>query len=181
MSQDAVRFLGSQHDEARELFRTVAAERGDARRRAFEPLVRLLAVHETAEEMIVYPSIRSAGADGKRIADARTQEEDRAKKMLSDLEKLELDSAEFETQFASFREAVEIHAEREEAEVFPLLEKTTDEQQLERMTAALEVAEGIAPTHPHKLAPESALGNAMVGPFVGMVDRVRDAIRGATN
>lgn len=181
MSQDAVRFVGSQHDEVRELFRAVAAEKGEARRRAFEPLVRLLAVHETAEEMVVYPTVRSAGEDGKRIADARTREEDQAKKTLSDLEKLDLDSAEFETRFASFRQAVETHADREETEVFPLLEKITDEQQLKRMTAALEVAEGIAPTHPHKLAPESAVGNAVVGPFVGMVDRVRDAIRRATS
>ena len=64
--------------------------------------------------------------------------------------------------------------------MFPLLERTVDEEQLRRMTSALKVAEGVAPTHPHKAAPESAVGNMVVGPFVAIVDRVRDAIRSAT-
>ena len=60
--------------------------------------------------------------------------------------------------------------------MFPLLEKSTDETLRKRMGAALTVAEGIAPTHPHKTAPKSAVGNLVVGPFVSMVDRARDAI-----
>jgi hypothetical protein len=41
------------------------------------------------------------------------------------------------------------------------------------------MAEGMAPTRPHKAAPESAVGNLLVGPFVAMVDRVRDAFADA--
>lgn len=178
--ENAVEFLRQQHDLVRELFAAVARETGDARREAFEPLVRLLAVHETAEEMVIYPAIRNEGDEGKRIADARTQEEDQAKKALSDLEKLDPSSPEFDEPFTAFRATVESHAESEEREVFPLLDRTTDDTQLERMAAALKVAEGIAPTHPHKSAPESAIGNLLVGPYVAMVDRVRDAIRAAT-
>ncbi len=178
--EDAVAFLRHQHDEIRELFAAVEGETGQSRRDAFEPLVRLLAVHETAEEMVIYPAIRSSGGEGRRIADARTEEEDHAKKVLTDLEKLDPGSAEFEEMFGPFRAAVESHAENEEREAFPLLEQTTDEEQLRRMASALMVAEGIAPTHPHKAAPESAIGNLLVGPFVGMVDRVRDALRDAT-
>ena len=55
------------------------------------------------------------------------------------------------------------------------------ENRLQQMARGLEVAEGIAPTHPHKTAPESAIGNMLVGPFVSMIDRVRDAIRDATS
>ncbi|HEX6424490.1 MAG TPA: hypothetical protein VFZ79_13490 [Acidimicrobiales bacterium] len=40
-------------------------------------------------------------------------------------------------------------AASEELKVFPLLERMTDEKLLERMTGALQVAEGLAPTHPH--------------------------------
>jgi hypothetical protein len=35
----------------------------------------------------------------------------------------------------------------------------------------------MAPTHAHKMAPTSATGNVVLGPFVAMVDRVRDAIK----
>jgi hemerythrin superfamily protein len=175
-SQDAVSFLQSQHDDVRQLFATIGSTRGEQRRDAFEPLVRLLAVHETAEEMVVYPAIRSAEG-GQAIVEARLQEEDQAKKTLTELEKLDVDSEAFDRLFTEFRAAVEAHAQSEEHEVFPLLQTTTDEKQLERMGMALKAAEGIAPTHPHKLAPESATGNLLVGPFVSVVDRVRDVFR----
>ena len=47
------------------------------------------------------------------------------------------------------------------------------------MRTALEKAEKMAPTHPHTHGPESAIGNMIVGPFVAVADRVRDAIRNA--
>src|SRR3954447_11817230 len=94
IQQDAVRFLTEQHQQVRELFEAVASSNGDACREAFEPLVRLLAVHETAEEMVVYPAVRGIGSDASTIVDARLEEEDSAKKMLADLEKLDSGSSE---------------------------------------------------------------------------------------
>jgi hemerythrin superfamily protein len=175
--QTAVEFLEAQHDAIRRMFDDVATRTGEARRDAFQPLVRLLAVHETAEEIVVYPALRRAGDEGASVAAARMEEEDRAKKMLADLEKIDPDSAEFDAPFREVRTVVEAHAASEELEVFPLLERTTDEKLLERMTGALQVAEGLAPTHPHKSAPEGAIGNMVIGPFVAMADRARDAIR----
>ena len=87
--ETAVRFLLRQHEDVRRLFRSVQEATGEARRESFEPLVRLLAVHETAEEMVVYPALRTAGDEGRRIAEARLAEEDEAKKVLADLEKLD--------------------------------------------------------------------------------------------
>jgi hemerythrin superfamily protein len=175
--QNAVGFLEEQHDAIRRMFDEVATTTGEARREAFPPLVRLLAVHETAEEMVVYPALRRAGDEGSQVAAARMEEEDRAKKMLADLEKIDPTASEFDAPFREVRTVVEAHAASEELEVFPLLERTTDEKLLERMTGALQVAEGLAPTHPHKSAPEGAVGNMVIGPFVAMADRARDAIR----
>ena len=42
---------------------------------------------------MIYPAIRSTGDEGKRIADARTEEEDQSKKELTELEKLDLQLA----------------------------------------------------------------------------------------
>jgi hemerythrin superfamily protein len=178
--QDAITLLRDQHDDARALLRTVAESTGTARREAFEPLVRLLAVHETAEEMVVYPALAKAGDEGVRIAEARRTEEDEAKKTLADLESLDVESDEFAERFPAFRAAVEAHAAAEEREVFPLLTSITDADQRQVMARGLMLAEGIAPTHAHRMAPESAIGNMLVGPFVSMVDRARDAIRDAT-
>jgi hemerythrin superfamily protein len=178
--QDAVRFLTDQHELVRRLFEDVASTPGAGRREVFEPLVRLLAVHETAEEIVIYPAVRRAGDAGERVAEARLAEEDEAKKALAELERLDPTSAEFDKAFTAFRADVEAHADAEEREVFPLLEELKDAEELERMAGALRAAEAMAPTHPHKTAPESATGNLLVGPFVAMVDRVRDALRDVT-
>jgi hypothetical protein len=34
----------------------------------------------------------------------------------------------------------------------------------------------MAPTHPHPHGPTSGIGNQLVGPFVAMVDKVRDKL-----
>ncbi len=175
-SGDAVDLLTAQHEEARQLFAQLQGG-GQGRRDTFECLVRLLAVHETAEEEVVYPALRGTGADGDRIAEARKAEEDEAKKMLSDLEKLGVDGEGFDAQLETFRIAVLAHAENEEREVFPRLRQSLDADTLRSMRTALETAEAMAPTHPHPHGPESALGNILVGPFVAVVDKVRDALR----
>lgn len=179
-SQDAIDFLTRQHDTARQLLAGVSGSTGDARREVFASLVRLLAVHETAEEMVLYPVVRAAGDQGNRIVEARLAEEDRSKDLLSQLEQLDPSSTQFDELFATLRALVESHAQSEEREVFPLLSTTTNEAQLRAMATALQVAERIAPTHPHRSAPESATGNLLVGPVFSMVDRARDAFRQAT-
>src|SRR4051812_39685447 len=173
---DAVTFLMSQHAEIRRLFSDM--DGAGRSQDTFQALVRLLAVHETAEEEVVHPAARRLIPDGDAIVDARLEEEDRAKKALADLEKIELDDANFAAEYAKVRDMVLEHAEHEEQELFPKLQAIQDDEELRRMTTALEAAEAMAPTHPHKTAPESATGNMLVGPFVAMADRVRDAIRG---
>ena len=70
--QDVVEFLLGQHREVERLFGELRQASGEARQHAFEHLVQLLAVHETAEEEVVYPALRQAAEDGDAIADART-------------------------------------------------------------------------------------------------------------
>jgi hemerythrin superfamily protein len=174
----ATTFIRRQHDQIRELFDAVERAEPGERREAFEPLVRLLAVHETAEEIVVYPMAKG-GEAGREIVEQRKAEEDQAKKTLVDLEKMDPESDGFVQALAAFRQDVMAHAEAEELEVFPLLTEVADTDVLKSMTHRLEVAEAMAPTHPHKVAPESATGNLAMGPFVAMVDRVRDALRDA--
>ncbi len=173
-----VTMIRNQHEIIRNLMQQVADAPPASRGEKFEPLVRLLAVHETAEEEIVYPAVRRETSGASDIVEARKDEEDKAKKALADLEQQDPASDEFAVAFAKLRRDVEMHATKEEAEVLPLLTRSDAEQQ-KAMGKAFAVAEAMAPTHPHRMAPESATGNMLVGPFVAMVDRVRDAIRDA--
>ena len=177
---DLVAILRQQHQWIRQMMGSVSSAQPSARAETFEPLVRLLAVHETGEEMVVYPALRrAAGAEGERIATARTREEDKAKKVLAELEKMDKSSAEFLTKFTALSTDVEAHASAEEQEVFPLLAQKLDATELRGLGMQLQVAESLAPTHAHRSAPESAVGNMLVGPFVAMVDRVRDFFKDA--
>ncbi len=178
-NQDVVDLLREQHQEVRRLFSEVEQQSGDGRRDAFEQLVRLLAVHETAEEEVVYPAVRKMVDDGDRLADARTAEESEAKSALSELEKIDVEHADFDAKLDACKQLVLAHAENEEREVFPELRHSHSTEQLQSMAGGVRAAESLAPTHPHPRGPESAVGNIAVGPFVAVADRVRDAIRRA--
>jgi hemerythrin superfamily protein len=174
-NEDVVELLESQHNLVKSLFGTVRNAKGEAAEEPFNDLRMMLAVHETAEEEVVYPALRQLGHDD--IVEARLAEEDEAKKILADLEKMGPADSGFPGLLASFEKDVLAHAEAEEREVFPRLRQGIDADQRRTMGQALLAAEAMAPTHAHKMAPESALGNLIMGPFVAMVDRVRDAIQ----
>lgn len=172
---DVVAFLKSQHEEIKGLLTQVSGAHGNERKQIFNDLRRLLAVHETAEEEIVHPRAKSELDDGDTVVSARLKEEREAKEVLAGLEKLDVDSAEFEQRFATFREDVIAHAEAEEREEFSKLAAELDERQLHRMRKAVELAEKTAPTHPHP-GVESRAANLAAGPFAAMLDRAKDLI-----
>ncbi|HJT93161.1 MAG TPA: hemerythrin domain-containing protein [Mycobacterium sp.] len=178
-TDDVVRFLTGQHDLIKDLFEEVfSASDAKARETAFVELRQLLAVHETAEEMVVHPRARNDIAGGEKIVDARLHEEHEAKQQLSELEGMDIDSKEFLDALAKFRDAVIDHAEHEENEEFNKLARKLDSDDLGRMAKAVVAAEAIAPTRPHP-GVESAKANFAVGPFASMLDRARDFIGAA--
>lgn len=176
---DAVDVVLGQHEHARALFERLGVAGSQDRQETFNQLLRLLAVHETAEEEVIYPALRRIDG-GEDIANARTREEDAAKKALADLERIGVDGEGFDRRLLEFRDMVLSHADREEQEALPLLRAHLEPERLRQMATGFLTAEAMAPTHPHPHAPESAIGNLLTGPFLAMVDRVRDALRGVT-
>ena len=178
-TDDVVKFLKDQHNLIKDMFEEVlSASEPKAREKAFVELRQLLAVHETAEEMVVHPRARHEVASGDEIVDARLEEEHKAKEMLSKLESMDISSKEFIDELIVFRDAVIEHAEHEETEEFTKLERNLKADDRARMAKAVLAAEAIAPTRPHA-GVESAKANFAVGPFASMLDRARDAIGAA--
>lgn len=175
---DLIAAVLEDHADIQSLLGQVDTSTGDERRDAFEQLVAKLAVHETAEEQVVHPlTKRTAGADG--MVEQRLEEEDEGKKALAELERLGTKSSEFQSKFDQLRSEVLQHAENEEQQEFPLL-AAAGEDRLVRAASVFRAAQAIAPTRAHEHAPTSAIGNTVIGPFVAMADRTRDAIRNAT-
>jgi hypothetical protein len=175
--RDVVDLLLEQHDEVKSMFSELPRVQGQVKRELFEDLVRLLAVHETAEETVVHPMARRKLDDGEQVVEQRLEEEDRAKKELADLYDLGVDHPDFDQRLERFAAEVIQHATKEEGEEFLRLRATVDADTLRRMAGAVKAAEAAAPTRPHRTAPESAIGNILLGPPVAVFDRVRDAVR----
>jgi hemerythrin superfamily protein len=175
--RDVVDLLLEQHDEIKSLFGQVQQAQGAVKQELFQDLVRLLAVHESAEETVVHPVARRTLDDGDQEVQRRLDEEDRAKKELAALYDLGVAHPDFDRRLQAFAAEVTEHATREEAEEFLRLRGTVQADRLRTMAGALRAAEKAAPTRPHPGAPESAVGNVLAGPPMAVFDRVRDAVR----
>ncbi|MBR7828043.1 hemerythrin domain-containing protein [Actinospica sp. MGRD01-02] len=170
-----VSVLLEQHAKIRELFEQTAEARGAARRRAFDELRELLAVHEAGEEIVVRP-VTKAAADGK-IADERNHEEKEAAKELAELESRDISSRGFAESLAELESDVSDHADAEERDEFPYLLSAVDQDTQMKMGARLLKVQRAAPTHPHPTAAGSPTAQAVLGPFAALLDRARDAFR----
>lgn len=175
--QDVVTLLIEQHNQVRNLFSQLKTAQGGQKQELFEDLVRLLAVHETAEEEVVHPTARVKLDRGEEVVDSRLHEEDEAKRALAELYDLGVENPEFDTRMAALAEAVDRHATNEENEEFARLRETVPAEQLQRMATAVRAAEATAPTRPHPATPQTATGNLLAGPPLAVFDRIRDAMR----
>ncbi|AVT28336.1 hemerythrin [Plantactinospora sp. BC1] len=178
---DVVDLLLAQHARIEELFLLVTGGDGETRRDAFDDLVLLLAVHETAEEEVVHPLARTLpGGGGDELVDDRLAEERQAKEMLKELVDGGVQADGFDEGVLLLREAVLQHARHEERYEFPLLRQHVPATRLRRLATALQAAEAVAPTRPHPGA-ESATANAALGLPLAVLDRVRDSLRRAAD
>lgn len=176
---DVVRVLLEQHARVRELFSEVKSASGEEKKQLFDELRALLAVHETAEEMVLRPV--SSAVAGQAVADARNEEEARANSTLAELEKVDSSTAEFDRMLAELESAVDEHARLEESEEFPEILEACDAEQRRGLGLQVQAAASIAPTHPHPSTAGSPTAQWVAGPFASMVDRTRDALRAAAS
>ncbi|MGC5034728.1 hemerythrin domain-containing protein [Streptomyces sp. DT190] len=175
---DVVALLMRQHGDIRNLFDEVEAGEGEERRDAFRRLVRLLAVHETAEEEVVHPFARRSLPGGEQVVEDRLAEERAAKETLAALDDMDTDDPEFLPRLRELRTDVQEHARAEERYEFAHIRRSTDTSGLASMAKAVKAAEAMAPTRPHP-GVESGAANVALGPVAALMDRTKDAVRRA--
>ncbi|WP_042391667.1 hemerythrin domain-containing protein [Streptacidiphilus carbonis] len=147
---DVITVLLGQHARVKNLFIRINSATGKAKQSLFDELRELLAAHETGEEIVLRPVSQKAAGD--KVTDARNAEEKEANKVLTKLEKLDVDSAEFNAAFAEFEKSVLAHAQHEENEELPAVRAQCSEEERQQMGKRLLKAEKSAPTHPHASA-----------------------------
>ncbi|MFF9034481.1 hemerythrin domain-containing protein [Streptomyces sp. NPDC014892] len=175
---DVVALLMRQHGDIRNLFDEVEASSGEERRDAFRRLVRLLAVHETAEEEVVHPFAQRSLPGGEKVVEERLAEERAAKETLAALDDVDTDDPKFMPMLLKLRRDVQEHARAEERYEFTHIRRSADAAKLASMAKAVKAAEAVAPTRPHP-GVESGAANVMLGPVAALMDRTKDAVRKA--
>ncbi|MFI6705122.1 hemerythrin domain-containing protein [Nonomuraea sp. NPDC050478] len=175
---DVIELLIAQHGMIRNLFDEVEQAPPERRGESFTRLVRLLAVHETAEEEILHPYARTKLDGGAGVVQDRLEEEHEAKKLLQEMDQAGPDAPNFMRNLLALRAAVEAHARAEERYEFAKVVQHTSQAERRALGAGVKAAEAMAPTHPHP-GTESATKNVLVGTPMAMMDRARDVIRKA--
>ncbi|WP_051761396.1 hemerythrin domain-containing protein [Microbispora rosea] len=175
---DVVDLLVHQHALIRDMFDEVEHAAPGQRDEPFRRLVRMLAVHETAEEEIVHPYTRLRVDGGAGVVADRLKEEREAKEMLRRLDEMGSEHPGFMAELDRLRLAVLTHARAEERYEFTRLRAETTAAERRAMALGVRAAEAMAPTRPRP-GVESMTRNLLLGPPAAIMDRARDLIRQA--
>jgi hemerythrin superfamily protein len=160
----------------------IAADGDPDRLRSRQKLVERVIIeestHEAAEEEYFWPAVRAHVAGGDQLADEAIEQEQRAKRILGDLDGLDADHESFEELLTAFIEAARAHIAFEETRVWPRLRAVLSREQAGELGGRLVKGKLAAPTHPHPdIAPEPGILRSS-GPMTAAADRIRDAATG---
>ncbi len=134
--------------------------------------------HAVAEEMYVYPAMRKHLPDGERAVEHDIEEHKELERTMKQLEALDVSSPDFDGAIGKLEALLADHVQDEEGEQFPELRLRVPREDLVELAGKVETAKKLAPTRPHPSAPNSEVFHKLVGPGVGMVDRLRDKLSG---
>ena len=123
------------------------------RKKMTEELIIEEAKHEALEEMYFWPAVREYIQSGNILADEATRQEQDAKEVLADLDKLSPGDADFERLFCSFIVDARVHIEFEETEVWPLMRTALPAEKSAELGEKIAEGKKTAPSRPHPHTP----------------------------
>jgi hemerythrin-like domain-containing protein len=148
------------------------------RRDLADTLIAEIMRHAVAEEMYVYPAIEEHVRGGSDYVEHDKQEHNEIVNVMKDMEDVDSSSQDFLDLVDQLEQLLRNHASDEESDQFPKLRQNIPREKLVEMGRDVEKAKKLAPTRPHPSAPHSELFHKIVGPGVGMVDRLMDRLTG---
>jgi hemerythrin superfamily protein len=122
--------------------------------------------------------MRDHVSDGEEAVEVDTREHEAIERTLKDLERVEASEPRFMELVGRLRELLEQHATSEEGSQFPALRAAVPRETLVELREKVDTAKKLAPTRAHPNAPNAELFHKLVGPGVGLVDRLRDKLSG---
>jgi hemerythrin superfamily protein len=176
--KDIVDEIITDHREVEAVFKELEANGNPAtQRQLVEHVITELVRHSVGEEQYLYPTARKVLPDGDKIADHELHEHAEAEQIMKKIENAN-DDAEFDKLVGELMKDIRHHIEDEEGDLLPKLRGACDAEDLGKLGEQFEKAKKIAPTRPHPSAPDKPPANKILGPGVGLIDRMRDALSG---
>ncbi len=148
------------------------------RKKMTEELIIEESKHEALEEMYFWPAVREHLADGNMLADTATRQEQDAKHVLADLDKLGAGDLEFEKLLGKFIVDAREHIAFEETQVWPGLRTALTAEMAGELGGKIAEGKKTAPTRPHPHTPPSPGVLKAAGPVAAATDKARDAVTG---
>ena len=134
--------------------------------------------HAVAEEMYIYPAMKKYLPEGDKAVEHDVEEHKELEATMKALEDVDVSSAEFDEKLRKLETVLADHVQDEETEQFPEMRRRVPREELVELAGKVETAKKLAPTRPHPAAPNNELFHKLVGPGVGLVDRLRDKLTG---
>jgi len=131
-----------------------------------------------AEEMYVYPAMKQHLPDGEAAVEHDVAEHKELEQTMKELEAVDASDPQFDALLTQLETILTDHVADEEDEQFPRLRASIPREELVQLGQKVQTAKKLAPTRPHPAAPNAELFHKLVGPGVGMVDRLRDRLSG---
>ena len=179
---NALDLIAEDHRRVEQLFvEYEQALESDEQTRIVHDVVHELAVHGEVEELLFYPRVREKAPEGDRLAEEAVHEHVEMKKTLNDLDSMTAEDDGFSERMHELMEEVRHHVGEEENDIFPAIREALTTEELEDLGKQLQQVKATVPTRPHPKAPTSPGKKAAAAPAVALVDRIRDAIRHATD
>jgi hypothetical protein len=145
--------------------------------RLWKDTVKLISQHDVAEEVVLYPAIKSLGL-GHLIDTAKFNCVE-MERLLHDMNKRYKrgihDNETFNIELQGLKNLFNKHiGYLEQMNLIPLLEKYLSYEDVESTNRWFEKIRILAPTRPHPDGPHSVAGKLAVGPIVSFIDHFRD-------
>jgi hemerythrin superfamily protein len=179
--QDVVDILTTDHHEVLDLVDQIPGADPAQRRDMADMVIAELMRHSVAEEMFVYPAMREHLPGGDAAVQDDIDEHQQLVEVMKELEGVDAADPRFLAALGRLEQVLRHHVADEENDQFPRLRAHLTRDQLVEMGTKVAAAKKAAPTRPHPSAPHSALFHKTLGPGVGLVDRLRDALTGRKN
>ena len=175
---DLVEDIISDHREVEAVFSQIEAGGDDGKRDLVEHVITELVRHSVAEEQYLYPTVRRVLPNGDQLADHELKEHAEAEEVMKAIEKTDAQDPKFDELVGKLIEDIRHHVQEEESDLLPQLRTACDAAELDELGEKFENSKKMAPTRPHPSAPDRPPANKILGPGVGLIDRMRDAITG---